>query len=63
MSASLAFGCLNLLVAGLSMPLFRAQVPRAAWAVWGVALIASLVAPASAERMVSVVKADCSRTT
>ncbi|EYD73868.1 Spermidine synthase [Rubellimicrobium mesophilum DSM 19309] len=58
MSASLAFGCLNLLVAGLSMTMFRARVARTMWIVWAVALVASVVALVQAERMVDVVEAN-----
>ncbi|NUB45292.1 polyamine aminopropyltransferase [Fertoebacter nigrum] len=58
MSASLAFGCLNLLVAGLSLWIFRDRMGGRVWAVWGVALVLSLAALVQAERLVSVVEAN-----
>lgn len=58
MSASLGFGCLNLLVAGLSLWLFRDQLGRRIWAVWAAALCLSLAALVQAERMLSVVEAS-----
>jgi len=58
MTASLAFGCLNLLVAGLSLWLFRDRMGGQVWAVWGVALALSIAALVQAERMLSVVEAS-----
>ncbi len=58
MSASLAFGCLNLLVAGLSMWIFRARTDARQWVVWALALAATLAALTQAERMVNVVEAN-----
>lgn len=57
MSASLAFGCLNLCVAGLSIWLFRDRVNLALCGTWAAALAVSLAALVGAERMVSVVDA------
>lgn len=57
MAASLAFGTLNLLVAGFSIWLFRDRLPAVYWAPWGAFLVASLVALAGAERLVGVVDA------
>lgn len=57
MSASLAFGCLNLLVAGLSLMIFRAQLGWMIRAVWAGALLASVAGLWQAERMVAVVDA------
>ncbi|MFZ7091083.1 polyamine aminopropyltransferase [Primorskyibacter sp. 2E233] len=54
MSASLVFGCLNLLVAGLSLYLFREFASRTQWAAWAVALLCSVAALIGAERLVSV---------
>jgi spermidine synthase len=57
MSASLAFGMMNLLVAGLSLWIFRDLAPRLAVMVWGVAVLATGLALWQAERMVSVAEA------
>lgn len=54
MSASLAFGCLNLLVAGLSLWLFRDHAARAQWLAWSLTLAASLTALVMAERLVAI---------
>ncbi|MEO9651754.1 MAG: polyamine aminopropyltransferase [Roseobacter sp.] len=53
MSASLAFGCANLAVAGFSLWLFREKMTRSLWLVWGAALAACLCALVSSERLVS----------
>ncbi|MCM2563235.1 polyamine aminopropyltransferase [Lutimaribacter sp. EGI FJ00015] len=58
MSASLVFGCLNLLVAGLSLWLFRDFASRMQWGAWALTLAASLAALAMAERLVSVTEAQ-----
>ncbi|MGD9917420.1 MAG: polyamine aminopropyltransferase [Paenirhodobacter sp.] len=58
MSASLAFGILNLMVAGLSLWLFRARMSRALVAVWALALAVSVLGLSQAERMVSVAEAS-----
>ncbi|SEW37993.1 spermidine synthase [Cognatiyoonia koreensis] len=58
MSASLAFGCLNLGVAGLSLLIFRDSTTRTMKVSWGVAMAASIGALVMAERMVSVVDAN-----
>lgn len=57
MSASLAFGTLNLLVAGFSLYLFRDRLGRTLWVPWGGLLLASLLAFGMSERMVSAVDA------
>lgn len=57
MSASLAFGCLNLAVAGLSLLMFRDRTTLAMKIGWAVAMGVSVVALVMAERMVSVVDA------
>lgn len=57
MSASLAFGILNLLVAGFSLYLFSDRLARGLWGAWGALLLASLVAFGMSERMVSAVDA------
>nr|WP_255599292.1 polyamine aminopropyltransferase [Hasllibacter sp. MH4015] len=57
MSASLAFGILNLLVAGFSLYLFRDRLSRGLWLPWGALLLASLLAFAMSERLVSAVDA------
>lgn len=57
MSASLAFGCLNLGVAGLSLLIFKDRTSRTMKLAWLLAMIASLGALIMAERMVSVVDA------
>jgi spermidine synthase len=53
MSAGLAFGTMNLAVAGLSLWIFRDEAPRAALWVWALALALTLTALWQAERMVS----------
>ena len=58
MAASLAFGIMNLLVAGLSLWIFRAETPRAARPVWAVALLAACLALWQSERMVGVAEAQ-----
>jgi spermidine synthase len=57
MSAGLAFGCLNLAVAGLSIWIFRDKINLGLRVVWVVAFSASLLGLATTERMVSVVDA------
>lgn len=57
MSASLAFGILNLLVAGFSLYLFSDRLPRPLWWAWGGLLLAALLAFGMSERMVSAVDA------
>lgn len=54
MSASLAFGVLNLMVAGLSIWLFREHVTKAIVTVWAVALIGALYGLMQSERLVSI---------
>ena len=58
MAASLAFGVMNLLVAGLSLWIFRAEAPRAARPVWACALLAACLALWQSERMVSAAEAQ-----
>ena len=58
MSASLVFGCLNLLVAGLSLWLFRDYAGRMQWTVWALTLSASLAALVMAERLVSITESQ-----
>ena len=53
MSASLAFGCLNLAVAGGSLWMFRDRAGRGTWIAWGIALAVSGAALVQSERMVS----------
>ncbi|MEJ6390660.1 polyamine aminopropyltransferase [Gymnodinialimonas ulvae] len=57
MSASVAFGTLNLLVAGVSLYVFRDRFGRGMWLAWGGFLLAALFAFAMSERMVSAVDA------
>lgn len=57
MAASLAFGTLNLLVAGFSIWLFRDRLSPGLWLPWAGFLMAALVAFALSERLVSVVDA------
>ncbi|GAB5448672.1 polyamine aminopropyltransferase [Gymnodinialimonas sp.] len=57
MSASLAFGLLNLLVAGFSIYLFRDRLGRGLWLPWAALLLATLLAFGMSERMVSAVDA------
>lgn len=56
-SASIIFGCLNLMVAGGSIWAFRDRLPKVIWGVWGAAFALSLIALINAERMVSVIDA------
>lgn len=56
-SASIIFGCLNLMVAGGSIWAFRDRLPKVIWGVWGAAFALSLMALINAERMVSVIDA------
>ncbi len=58
MAASLAFGCVNLGVAGLSLWLFRTRFGTGIWVVFGSVLTLSVGALALSERMVSVVDAN-----
>jgi len=57
MSAGLAFGCLNLAVAGLSIWIFWDRINLVLRLVWAVAFAASVLGLATTERMVSVVDA------
>ncbi|MEP2630037.1 MAG: polyamine aminopropyltransferase [Hyphomicrobiales bacterium] len=57
MSASLAFGCANLAVAGFSLWFFRDKMSVSLWAVWAVALTACLAALWQSERLVSALEA------
>ncbi|MBL4628392.1 MAG: polyamine aminopropyltransferase [Roseicyclus sp.] len=57
MSASLAFGALNLLVAGFSLYLFADRLPRGLWVPWGALLLAMLAGLVASERLVSAVDA------
>ena len=57
MAASLAFGALNLMVAGFSIWLFRDRLPPVYWAPWGGFMLATLIGLFGAERLVSVVDA------
>ncbi len=57
MSASLAFGLMNLLVAAMSLWLFRAQLRWPLVVFWAAALVATGVGLGNAERIVSVVDA------
>ncbi|MGH1415280.1 MAG: polyamine aminopropyltransferase [Pelagimonas sp.] len=54
MSASLAFGVLNLLVAGLSIYLFREHVTRAIVIVWVLALSGAFYGLIQSERLVAI---------
>lgn len=58
MSASLAFGCLNLAVAGLSLIVFRGRTTISMKTAWALAMLASIIALFMSERMVSVVDAN-----
>lgn len=58
MSASLAFGALNLAVAGVSLIVFREWASRSQVVVWIVAFAATLVALWYSERLVSVTEAE-----
>lgn len=53
LSASLVFGILNMLVAGLTIWLFRAQLGGWIKVVWGLGLAALLIALLSSDRLVS----------
>jgi spermidine synthase len=55
MAASLAFGLLNLLVAGFSIWLFRDRLPAFYWGPWAGFALATMVALIGAERLVSIV--------
>lgn len=57
MSASLAFGILNLLVAGFSLYLFSDRLARGLWLPWGALLLAMCAAFVMSERLVSAVDA------
>ncbi len=57
MSASLAFGGLNLCVAGLSLWMFRGDAQRSQWGVWGFALILTGAGLVQSERLVTVAEA------
>jgi len=57
MAASLAFGTLNLMVAGFSIYLFRDRLSRTFWLTWGLFMVAALAALVNAERLVSSVDA------
>ena len=57
MSASLAFGALNLCVAGVSLWLFRDIAGRSQWAVWLVALTLTGAGLVQSERLVNVAEA------
>lgn len=58
MAGSLAFGALNLGVAGLSLWIFRRDTSRAQLGVWAIALLVTLVALWQAERVVSVTESN-----
>ena len=58
MAGSLAFGALNLGVAGLSLWIFRRDTSRAQLGVWAIALLVTLVALWQAERLVSVTESN-----
>ena len=57
MAASIAFGILNLLVAGLSLYLFRDRIGRGLWLAWAGFLLAAIAAFGLSGRMVSAVDA------
>ena len=57
MSAGLAFGCLNLAVAGLSIWIFRNKIDLVLRITWAAAFAVSFLGLATTERMVSVVDA------
>ncbi len=57
-AASLAFGTLNLLVAGFSIWLFRDRLGRGFWLPWGVFLSATLAAFVMSDRLVSTIDAQ-----
>ncbi|MBF9029068.1 polyamine aminopropyltransferase [Rhodobacterales bacterium HKCCE3408] len=56
-AASLAFGALNLLVAGLALWLFRDRLPRGLWLPWGALLAIAVLGVGLSERIVSAVDA------
>lgn len=58
MSASLAFGALNLAVAGLSLLLFRHWASWLQVTVWTLAFVATMVALWQSEKLVSVTEAE-----
>ncbi|NSX53341.1 polyamine aminopropyltransferase [Parasulfitobacter algicola] len=58
MAASLVFGCLNLMVAGISVWLFRNEFRIGTWIFLGTALLASFAALIASEKLVSVVDAN-----
>lgn len=58
MSASLAFGGLNLAVAGLSLLVFRDRATRIQVVAWAIAFVVTLVGLWQAERLVSVTEAE-----
>ncbi|MEP2715706.1 polyamine aminopropyltransferase [Pseudophaeobacter sp.] len=58
MSGSLAFGALNLVVAGLSLWIFRRETSRQQVAVWAIAFGLTLVGLVQSERLVSVTEAN-----
>lgn len=58
MAASLAFGGLNLAVAGLSLLVFCDRATRVQVAVWAVAFVATMAALWQSERLVSVTEAE-----
>ncbi|MEP5761041.1 MAG: polyamine aminopropyltransferase [Litoreibacter sp.] len=58
MSGSLLFGCLNLIVAGLSLWLFREHAMRSQWLFWALALILSATAFFKSEQLVSITDAE-----
>lgn len=57
MSASLAFGALNLCVAGLSLWLFREDADRSQWGIWACALVLTGAGLVQSERLVAVAEA------
>ncbi|PYF06568.1 spermidine synthase [Rhodobacter viridis] len=57
MSASLAMGVMNLIVAGLSLWLFRARLRRGVAVVWALAFVATAAGLWQAERLVAVTEA------
>lgn len=58
MAGSLTFGALNLVVAGLSLWIFRSQTSRLQLVVWALALSVTLVGLWQAERLVSVTESS-----
>jgi len=57
MAASLAFGALNLMVAGFSIWLFRDRLSPVYWVPWGGFMLAALLGLFGSERLVSIVDA------